>query len=466
MTRHRTSRTNRVAGISGVRTAWGIVLALLVLLAGATGLTGCGSRLPLKDFETGPTAAGPGGPAAPPIPVGIVTSVSSPIGGDAFTGPLYGAQAFFRALNDAGGIGAVGGVGGRQVKVFTCDDSGAGIGNQSCVHQLVDQDHVVALVSGSVLQYAGASYVSSKGVPDIGGITIGTAYDQYPHLYAVYGSNEPRDGKAVGWNGVMYQTTEVYRYFKTKLGLSRAVVVAYNQGDSARYAAELAQGLKAEGYDVLSETVDFALPDFAAVAAGMKADHAQLLLDAMDVRGNTALCQAMASSGVSVAAKVTNEQNWSEQVRQDYQQVPGCRAALWTTAGARNYEDVQYPAVAAFRAAIQKYYPDRQGQLSEWELLGWAGAQWFSDAAASCGANVTRACVDGFMTRPQPYDAHGVLIPADFVPHPTPPTGPQHACLNVARWEDSAQGGKGGWVTQTPDMNANCFDVPALPFRP
>jgi ABC-type branched-subunit amino acid transport system substrate-binding protein len=436
------------------------VLALLTCASLLALTAGCGSRLPLKDFENQPTGAPGAAASQPPIPIGIVTSVSSPIGGDTFTGPLYGAQAFFKALNAAGGIN------GRQVKVFTCDDAGAGIGNQSCVHQLIDSDHVVALVAGSVLDYAGAAYVSSQAVPDIGGITIGTQYDQYPHLYQIYGSDEPRDGKSVGWNGVLYQTTEVYRYFRTTLGLNRAVVVAYNQSDSARYAAQLAQGLKAEGYDVLSETVDFALPNFGAVAAGMKSDHAQLLLDAMDTRGNTGLCQAMASAGVTVTAKVTNEQNWSEQVRSDYAQTPGCRNALWVTSDARNYEDTRYPAVAAFRAAMQKYYPDRQAQLSEWELLGWAGAQWFTDAASSCGSQVTRSCVDAFMRRPQPYTAHDLLTPASFVPMPNPPKGLQHACLNVAHWQDSAQGGKGGWVTEVPDMNANCFEVPALPYRP
>ncbi|MBF9071134.1 ABC transporter substrate-binding protein [Streptacidiphilus fuscans] len=434
------------------RTVRAAVLALLLVCA-----TACGSRLPLRDFGSTAPAA-PGGTAQPPIPVGIIASISSPLGGDTFSGPTTGAQAFFQALDAAGGIN------GRQVKVYPCDDGGSGIGNQSCVHQLIDQDHVVALVAGTELEYAGAPYVSAQGVPDIGGITIGTAYDQYPHLYQIYGTDEPRDGKTVGWNGVLYQSTEVDRYFKTKLGLSRAVVVAYNQSDSLRYAAQLTQGLKAEGYSVLNETVDFALPDFAAVAAGMKADHAQLLLDAMDLRGNTGLCQAMASAGVGVTAKVTNEQNWSDEIRSDYASVPGCRDVLWTTSYARNYEDTRYPAVSAFRAAMQKYDPDQQ--LSEWQLLGWAGAQWFTDAATSCGADVTRSCVDAYMQRPQPYDAHGLLIPASFVPSPHPPTGLTKACLNVARWEDSADGGQGGWVTQVPDMNTTCFQVPSLPYKP
>ena len=439
-----------------------MTVGLAVLLLSSLSLAGCGSRLPDRDFGGQGGAGGTSAaPTAAPVTVGIVTSLSSPLGVDAFSGPLYGAQAYFRALNASGGLD------GRQIKVVTCDDSGDGGDNQTCVHQLVDQDHVVALVAGSELDYAGAAYVSSQHVPDIGGEPISTAYDQYPYLYQIYGSSEPRDGRSLGWNGTEYQTTEVYRYFKQTLGLRRATVVAYDQADSARYAAELAQGLRAEGYQVQSETVDFALPNFAAVAAEMKSQGTQLLMDAMDTRGNIELCQAMAAAGVTVAAKVTNVQNWSQQAAQDYAAVPGCRDVLWATSDSRNYDDVQYPAVAAFRSAMQRYYPGRAGLMSQWELEGWAAAQWFTDAARSCGRQVDRACVNSFMERPQPYDADGLLIPTGFTAEPAP-AGLQRACLDVARWEDSATvlGVRGAWVTQVPNMDSNCFEVPALPFHP
>jgi ABC-type branched-subunit amino acid transport system substrate-binding protein len=227
----------------------GRAVGLAAALLAALPLAACGTRLPARDFggqQSG--AAAPVSPAKPPITVGIVTSVSSPLGVNAFSGPLYGAQAYFRALNASGGLN------GRRINVVTCDDAGDGGENQTCVHQLIDQGHVVALVAGSELDYAGAPYVSAQKVPDIGGEPITTAYDQYPYLYQIYGTSEPRSGKSVGWDGTEYQTLEVYQYFKQKLGLHTAVVVSYNQIDSARYAAELTQGLKAEGYQVLSET--------------------------------------------------------------------------------------------------------------------------------------------------------------------------------------------------------------------
>jgi branched-chain amino acid transport system substrate-binding protein len=129
----------------------------------------------------------------------------------------------------------------------------------------------------------------------------------------------------------------------------------------------------------------------------------------------------------------------------------------------RNYMDTQYPVVAQFRADMKAAYPDREDKLSMWELEGWASAQWLTDAMTSCGAHLTRSCVEAYMNRDQTYDGHGILIPRDFVAEPKPaPT--QHNCLNVAQWQDSANGGRGGWVTRVADMNTNCFDVPAVAY--
>ncbi|MGF1429605.1 ABC transporter substrate-binding protein [Kitasatospora sp. LaBMicrA B282] len=451
--------------LTGRRGSRAVAAATALLLCGAVPLAGCGTRLPARDFAgPAPSAVG-GNPASDTgvtptqVKVGIVTSLTSPLGTEVLSGPRYGALAFFQALNAAGGLH------GRSVQVVTCDDSGSGFGNQACVHKLIDQDQVFAFTAGSVLDYAGAPYVSARAVPDVGSQPLGTEYDRYPHLYGIYGSSAPRDGRSVGWDGTLFLSTEVYRFFKERLGVKRAAVVAYNQAESLSYAHQIEQGLAAEGYHVLTQTVDLALPAFPAVATALAADGTQVVFDAMDTRGNTGLCQALDAAGVKLVAKVTNVQNWTQTVGTDFASAPGCRDALWATSASRNYEDTRYPAVAQFRGAVAKYFPDREPLLSAWELEGWAGAQWLTDAMDSCGAQLTRACVERFMNRTQPYDAHGLLIPTGFTPEPRP-SGLTHACLDVARWQQSTPAGRPGWVTQVPDMNTNCFDVPQLPYQP
>ncbi|MEU7038586.1 ABC transporter substrate-binding protein [Streptomyces sp. NPDC046237] len=417
-----------------------------LLLAGLLALTAaCGSRLPERAFETRPTATVPSG--GEPLRIGIITSATSPVGGDAFSGPRDGARAWFDALNARGGIN------GRRVEVVTCDDGGSGVGNNECVHRLIDERKVFALVATTALDYAGAPLVAKAGVPDVGGQPLTPAYETYPHLYGIYGSLAPRTGTSPGWDGVLYGGTEVYRWFKREHGARTAAVVAYNQAASTAYARLISDGLRAEGYRVVEEQVDFALPNFRAVAADLRAQGADLVFDAMDTHGNVRLCEAMEALGVKVTAKVTNVQNWSSTVPRDYAESPGCRASLFVTGSSRNYEDTGHAAVRDFRKAMG----DRP--LSQWQLEGWAAAMWFTDAALSCGDRLTRACVEEFMNRPEPYTARGLLLPVRFEKLAEPPKT-RDTCLSVARWQD----GK-GWVSQG-DMNTDCASVPQLGYRP
>lgn len=410
--------------------------------------TACGSRLPESDFgqrERG-TATPPADRA--PLRVGIITSATSPVGGNAFTGPRDGAKAFFDRLDERGGID------GRRVEVRLCDDGGSGIGNNQCVAELVERDKVVALVATTALDYAGAPRVSRARVPDIGGQPIGTAYDTYPHLYGIYGSAAPRDG-TTGWGGRQYGGTEVYRYFKREHGARTAAVVSYNQPASAAYARLLERGLRKEGYRVVTEQLDFALPNFRAVAADLKEQGADLVFDAIDGHGNARLCEAMDDVGADVTAKVTNVQNWTSTVAEDYKDAPRCRNALWATGASRNFEDTGQDAVREFRDGTKALRTH-----SQWQLEGWAAARWFTDAARSCAPRgVTRACVDAFVNRSRDYTAGGLLLPVSFERLPEPPKT-RTGCLSVARWEDGR-----GWVSQG-DMNSTCFEVPQLSYRP
>ena len=432
-----------------VRVAECAVAGLLLLVG-----TACGSRLPESAFADRSDRPGrtPTQTTAEPLRVGIITSATSPVGGNTFTGPRDGAKAYFDRLNARGGID------GRRVEVRMCDDGGSGVGNNECVHKLVDEDKVVALVATSALDYAGASRVSRARVPDIGGQPIGAAYDTYPHLYGIYGSLAPRNGKP-GWDGKLYGGTEIYRYFKREQGARTAAVVSYNQSASAAYARLVTQGLKAEGYKVVTEQVDFALPNFRAAAADLKEQGADVVFDAIDTYGNAQLCKAMDDVRADVLAKVTNVQNWTSTVREDYKDAPRCRNALWATGSSRNYDD---PATATDHEAVREFRDGTKNlkSHSQWQLEGWAAAMWFTDAARSCTkTGVTRACVDRFMDTGKPYTADGLLLPVRYERLPEPPKT-RRTCLSVARWEDAR-----GWVSQG-DMNDECFDVPQLPYKP
>jgi branched-chain amino acid transport system substrate-binding protein len=391
------------------------------------------------------------------ITIGNIVSKTNPFDPRAFVGPTYGLEAFVHWTNAHGGIH------GRQLVLKFCDDQGSGGQNNTCAHQLIDSDHVFAFSGNAILAYEGAAYVNSKGVPDVGSQPIDNAYNKYPHLYDIYGEEYPRDGKQVGIKGQLYGGTEIYRYFTSKYPKVGKVagVVEYNQSASQRFGDSIANGLKHEGYTVYTKVVNFALPDYDSVAIDFASKGVKYVYDTIDREGNIRLCKAIDDNNLTLQAKVLTTQSWEQSIDADYSDSPKCRNVLFATGMTRSYADTKYPAVAAFR---QQMAADGHGgaeQMSEWALEGWAGGQWLADAIASCGAQVTRRCVEKFVDAgpSHPYDAHGLLVPRYFEQRSTP-REPQHNCINVARWSDSAH----SWVTQVPDMDANCFDVHEYPY--
>lgn len=387
------------------------------------------------------------------IRLGLVASVSNPFDPATFVGPLYGAQAFFYDLNQRGGIH------GRTIQLSTCDDHGDGSRNQTCIHGLIDDTKVFGFASNSIFKYDAASYVNSKGVPDIGSQPIDNAYNQYPHMWDLFGETYPRDGKQIGYKGKLEEGTEPAQYFKQKFPSTekKAGVLYYNQATSERYGQSIANGLKAQGYTVVTEQINFALPNFDSAVLDMKAKGVRFVFDALDSGGNQNLCAAMDSGGLSdqIVAKVTTAQSWVASVGTDFSSSPKCRNKIFATGNTQNYEDIKHPEVKRFRDAMARLHLDGPNQMSEWALEGWAGAQWMADAIESCGAKVTRVCVEAYMQRPVDYIGHGLLSPRNFTKYP--PRDTVRDCINVARWQDSANGGKGGWVSQVPDLYKNCF---------
>ena len=251
------------------------------------------------------------------ITIGEIVSRTNPFDPRAFVGPSYGLQAFVRYTNAHGGIH------GRQLILKTCDDQGSGPENQTCAHTLIDSNHVFALVSNATLNYAGAAYVNSKGVPDIGGQPIDNAYNTYRNLFDIYGESYPRNGQ-VGVNGRLYGGTEVYRYFKDKFPHVplKAGIVEYNVSDSERFGNSIAQGLRLEGYSVDVKVVNFALPDFDSVAIAFKNAGVRYVYDTIDRGGNVRLCNAIDDNNVPITAKVLTTQSWEQSINADYSSAP------------------------------------------------------------------------------------------------------------------------------------------------
>ncbi|HET7652063.1 MAG TPA: ABC transporter substrate-binding protein [Acidimicrobiales bacterium] len=393
------------------------------------------------------------GVTASEIKVGNITAVGGPLGPDIFSGMLHGAQAYFQALNERGGVN------GRKIRFSTCDDRESSDRDNACAQNLVENQKVFALVANSTDTYASARYVDSKGVPDVGGQPIGNAYYKYPHLFSIIGADTPRDGKSIGDNGKLYRATNLYTYYKQKVGVSKAAVFFYFIPISRTAGLMMADGATRAGIDVTyygggSEAgMNPAAPTFDTDVIQMRNRGVDAIWNSIDIAGFQKLCQAMDRYAFTVKANVSTIQGMGDKLK-DFS--APCRNSIWVDTESKSYTDTGDPAVAEFRSAMKKFDPGFR--LHQWALEGWAAGKIFTDGVASMGAGPTRkGLVDWLNARPDPYAAVGLFRNISWKPidHSKPGTN----CYAMHQWQDSA----GGWVTRTP---LDCHPTDWFPYTP
>ena len=131
---------------------------ILTLAAGtvfALGIAACSNSIP----KISPGGANPGVTSSE-IAVGSIANASGPLSSD-FAPIVNGVEAYFSMIN------AEGGVDGRKLKLaYTEDDQGSPTTDLSVAQQLVQQNHVFAVVGVATPFFGGAGYLAAQRHPD------------------------------------------------------------------------------------------------------------------------------------------------------------------------------------------------------------------------------------------------------------------------------------------------------------
>lgn len=176
-----------------------VTLVAVALVAGACGgRTGGGATASTSPLATTGVVEATAGATlatdAPTTTIGIsdpgVTDDTIKIGGSAtLSGPtasigieaVGAAGAYFDLINQRGGIN------GRKIDFITYDDLGDSTQYLANVKKLIEQDKVVALVTG--FGDAAVEYIASQGTPTITfGVSPATFSSKYPTIYPVVGN--------------------------------------------------------------------------------------------------------------------------------------------------------------------------------------------------------------------------------------------------------------------------------------
>ncbi len=408
----------------------------------ATGQDGTGSAGPATGSgaargtgaSRGPNQASDVGVTPTAIRIGTIVAEQGVLG-DAFAPAVWGLRSWVAHTNAQGGIA------GRQIELFTCDDREDRSRTLECAKRLVERDQVFALVAVNTRSIGGASqYLDGQGIPVLG-FPIGNAFNRFPHFYSAYGSLFPRDGKQVGFNGRLVFTSALFHPFK-ELGARKAAIFGYDIAESAQAVDLFKRGLELEGFEVTRYNVSFAAPSFDTAVADMQRNGVQLIVDAMDPGANIRLCDSMARRQFKPLAKLTQVPAFGESVRTSLNDA--CRPITYVFGFSRPYNTTSVPFIATFNAAMRRYQPGKQ--LHQWSLEAWVQGEAVRQALVALGPAPTRVGVEEFLERNEGIDIPGVLaMPLRWVHLPEAATATSGVvCFSIAKWDDGAAG---GWTT-------------------
>jgi branched-chain amino acid transport system substrate-binding protein len=299
-------------------------------------------------------------------------------------------------------VNANGGINGYPVKVITLDDQQNQATSLQDAKELVEQDHVQAIVGeSSFVDGSFATYVEGAGVPVIGGSNYESSFQSNPDFF-------PSGGQLI--SGLVGQIALAKQAGKKVLGTIYcaespicAQLVPIVNGVAPLYA------LKSYTAKISATSPSYTAPCLAAKGASV---------DAMFVADNSpivlrfvAACAQQGYTPQQVSSTQTATSAWLSD--------PTLNGALLTALNANGY-DTSTPAIATFQAALKKYAPSaiNASAFSGEEINPWSGGLLFQAAAAAghLTPGSTPAQVKKGLYALKNETLNGVAPPLNFTP--------------------------------------------------
>jgi branched-chain amino acid transport system substrate-binding protein len=311
---------------------------------------------------------------------------------------LDGLRAWIRMINDQGGLN------GHPVNpLIVADDGGDSARNRQLAQQLIEQNHVLALVFDASLDGSGTvGYVTQSGVPFIGSAGAGQYFYQspvyFPQMPVGFASNEVSLG----------ELAEMRAQGKTKL----ATIVCVESPSVCNAAASVARkGAPRYGVQVVyATTASIAAPDYSAECLNARNAGAQVILVVMDAASTIRIQQSCARQGYHPVFATQ-----STVVNADMAADDGFEGTI--IAGPTMPLAGNSAALSEFRAAMARYAAGVA--LLDGQVETWAAGKVLQIGAAHLpdgDINVLRkALLGGLDAIPHGYDL-GITAPLEYNP--------------------------------------------------
>lgn len=364
----------------------------------ASACSSSGSSTAATGTSTGGTSAAGGTgsvPAGSAIRVGLLCDCTGP----------YSSNYLFEA--DAGNawaqsVNAAGGINGHPVKLYTMDAAADPTTALQDVKQLVQQDKIIALDDVSTTSTAWESYITSQGVPVVGGNVSEAPFSTNPDFFA--------DGSSLPVNlvGDMLQMQKLGLKHFGMMYCAEAPACA-TEGVLSDAAAKAVPGITVSSEKVAAtsptytaQCVAFKSAGVDAVFIGAPADEGLRVIES---------CKTIGYTPKSVTSPTVTDHSWLSN--------PDAAGAVIVSPIA-NFEDPSVPGVKAFLDAMNKYYPNdlTQPQFAPNTLYPWVAGELFEAAAkaAGIGPDSTGADVKKGLYALKNETLDGLIGPVTYTP--------------------------------------------------
>jgi branched-chain amino acid transport system substrate-binding protein len=276
----------------------------------------------------------------------------------------------------ADSVNASGGINGHHIKVVVMDDGNSASTARSEAQELVQQDHVLAIVGEmSSPAETWASYVQQQGVPVIGGNTIDPVFDSNPDFFPVGATPDQSvydaiaATKATSPRGSVFYCTE------------NPACAALVPGVRSAYT-------RAGGSLVLPAPISVTAPDYTAECLTAKGDHVQSVIIYAPATTQLSIAQNCATQGY-FPVLMGDGVSFTQQFASSFSGVSG--AKIMISDDVFPFFEQSTPAEQAFHSALAKYAPSvlAPSTFTENDATEWASAQLFALAAQKLGPSPT-----------------------------------------------------------------------------
>jgi ABC-type branched-subunit amino acid transport system substrate-binding protein len=426
------------------RARWlsGSVGSAVVAVVVAASLAGCGNA------RTAVSHAGnTDGVLSNRIVVGALASETGPLPAD-FAPVVTGAKVYLDMVDSQGGVD------GRRIDLAdTLDDQSSPSIDATQARNLVDEDHVFAVVAVATPSFSGGSFLAANDVPTFG-LNVNSQWMDGPSLY---GNN----GSYVNFTGPNLEAV----YLAEQHQSHAVAVLAYNVAQSQQGCQGVVNGLHRYGVPVAYEDLSIPAPatDLHADVTRMQQAGVDMVVSCMDLGGDILLAQTMQQADMTGATQMWFD-GYDESAITEY---TSAMQNVYFTEPNVPFEVTQldpgtYPGMDQFEAMLKRYAPGTEP--SEAALAGWTSADLFVSGLRAVGRDVTRSRLVHALNELSDFTADGILAPVDWTIAHKAVIGPLNCNALI-----QARGDRFVPVYGTPPSVFTCFPSPppaAPPITP